>query len=185
MGDGRFAGAERYVPMLRRYFADRVRRRDVDGLVQDAFLHMAKTVERYDPSPSFRLALLVAAREMLLEYEQRRASDSDELDDYLDSDPELPARSAEQVRLIDALRGLVPDEQLILELRYWAELDDGELAEALGITEYAARARLARARSRLRAAAGFAEGDGDGEAPDDADRSTRSTGSSGSGTNDA
>jgi len=44
---------------------------------------------------------------------------------------------------------LTPDDQLVLSFAAWESLTTAELAEAIGVSEVAARKRLSRARERL------------------------------------
>ena len=62
-------------------------------------------------------------------------------------DERIPPES--RLALAEAWDSLTVDEQLVLSLAAWESLTTAELAEALGVSEVAARKRLSRARSRL------------------------------------
>jgi RNA polymerase sigma-70 factor (ECF subfamily) len=69
------------------------------------------------------------------------------VEDRLDAEALGPA-------LALALAGLSPALREVLVLHAWAELSNEEIAEALGCSSAAVRARLSRARSRLAAGLG-------------------------------
>ncbi|MEM9491491.1 MAG: sigma-70 family RNA polymerase sigma factor [Myxococcota bacterium] len=60
------------------------------------------------------------------------------------------ARGQDRMRLLAAMRTLPLDQQLLLELHYWEELDSPALAEVFDIAPPTARSRLHRARAALR-----------------------------------
>jgi RNA polymerase sigma-70 factor (ECF subfamily) len=69
------------------------------------------------------------------------------------------ARKQDEQRLLEALRGLPLEQQLLLELHYWEGMERAQLAEVFEIEEATTRSRLHRARQALRerlAAAGAA-----------------------------
>ena len=53
--------------------------------------------------------------------------------------------------LLEGLRNLPLDDQVLLELYYWEDLGGRELGEVLGLPENTARTRLRRARLALTA----------------------------------
>ncbi len=57
-------------------------------------------------------------------------------------------RSAELLRAVNALR---PDDRLVIAYRFWFELPEAEMAEALGVARGTVKSRLSRALGRLRA----------------------------------
>jgi RNA polymerase sigma-70 factor (ECF subfamily) len=52
--------------------------------------------------------------------------------------------------MLEALRALPVEQQTLLELHYWEELDAQQLAEVFATTPGAIRVRLTRARAALR-----------------------------------
>lgn len=60
----------------------------------------------------------------------------------------------EVASVVDAMASLSDDDQEVLQLTLWHELQPSEIAQVLQIKPDAARARLARARTRLVAALG-------------------------------
>ena len=64
--------------------------------------------------------------------------------------PDPAAWVAGRTDAVRALARLRPDDREVVELTAWEGLDTKEVADVLGITPVAARARLSRARKRLR-----------------------------------
>jgi RNA polymerase sigma factor (sigma-70 family) len=56
----------------------------------------------------------------------------------------------EQEKLLQAVNGLRPDDRLLIAYRYWLELSEAEMAEALGCPRGTVKSRLSRALGRLR-----------------------------------
>ena len=71
------------------------------------------------------------------------------LDDLSPSPSAVIAVHEEQRLLLEALRRIPLDCQVVLELYYWEDMVAPELAEVLGIPEGTARSRLRRARELL------------------------------------
>ncbi len=61
------------------------------------------------------------------------------------------ARLQDAERLKAAMRALPVDDQLLLEMHYWHELDSTQLGEILEMPPATVRTRLSRARKTLRA----------------------------------
>lgn len=65
--------------------------------------------------------------------------------------PEQAAAEREQnERLMQAVRGLAPDEQVLISLRYFMELAESEVAQTLNIPPGTVKSRLHRTLTRLR-----------------------------------
>jgi RNA polymerase sigma factor (sigma-70 family) len=61
----------------------------------------------------------------------------------------LIGRRREHGLLIEALRTIAVDDQVILELHYWQQLTTHEMAEVIGLPLGTARGRLQPARAKL------------------------------------
>ena len=61
-----------------------------------------------------------------------------------------PSDEIRRLDLVNALRGLKPEERSLIAMRYGADLDSTEIAPLLGITASGVRVRLSRIMSRLR-----------------------------------
>ena|SRR5690349_3847959 len=130
---------------------------EADELVQRTFLACVASREQFRGQSSFRTYLFTVARHELFAHLRRRSRD-ERLDFEVSSiadlkpSPSTGLRKAEQIeQLRAALEQLPLEQQLLLELHYWHELDAAALGDVLGATPAAVRVRLVRARRALRA----------------------------------
>jgi RNA polymerase sigma factor (sigma-70 family) len=65
----------------------------------------------------------------------------------------------ERTALLAALRQLPPRQREVIVLRYWADLTDTQIADALGCSPGTVRSQLSRALAKLRHSPALAEGD--------------------------
>lgn len=153
----RAAGSElftRHYSTVRCFFANKVDDAAED-LIQQTFAECVAGRHRFEGRSSFRAYLLGIARNLLRQHwEARRgrgAVDIEELSlSELGAGPStLLARDREHKRLLDALRQVSLEQQIILELYYWEGLTGSALGEALGVGEETARSRLRRAKIAL------------------------------------
>jgi len=156
-GDGR-AGQD----LFNRHFADIYRffeykvGADADDLAQRTFMACIDARDRFRGGSSFRTYLFAIARNQLYSFLRRmpRAEHVDfEHTSIADLMPSLGsqlgrARAVERLRL--ALTTLPAEQQLLLELHYWHELDAEALGEVFESTPGTIRVRLLRARRALR-----------------------------------
>jgi RNA polymerase sigma-70 factor (ECF subfamily) len=146
----------RYFREIYRFFEYRVGG-DADDLAQRTFLACVTAREQFRGLSSFRTFLFAIARHELYGY-FRRAVRDDKLDFEVTSIAEIitsaggrldGARQVEQLHV--ALQTLPAEQQLLLELHYWHDLDAAALGEMLGASAGTIRVRLLRARRALRA----------------------------------
>lgn len=130
---------------------------DADELVQRTFLACLRAKDQFRKESSFRTYLFTVARHELYHHLRQRRRDSERLDFAITSVAELVttpatrlARDAERRRMVEALRSLPVDQQTLLELHYWQELDSEALAEVFETSPGTIRVRLHRARRALR-----------------------------------
>jgi RNA polymerase sigma-70 factor (ECF subfamily) len=146
----------RHCNRLARFFFNKVSEPDHEDLVQRTLLACVKGRDNFRRESSFRSFLFAVARnELRMHLRQKRPRAT--LDLSVDSLAALGAgastavgRAQAQTLLLDALRQLPVDTQLLLELRYWEELPSDELAEMFDVTTTTVRTRLHRARQQLR-----------------------------------
>jgi RNA polymerase sigma-70 factor (ECF subfamily) len=131
---------------------------DADALVQRTMLACVAAKDRFRKEASFRTYLYTVARHELFHYLRARQRDGQRLDfsvssivDILTTPGSRLARHADRQRVVDALRRLPVEQQTLLELYYWQELDIAAICEVFEIEVSAARVRLHRARGKLRA----------------------------------
>ncbi|MBP6632909.1 MAG: sigma-70 family RNA polymerase sigma factor [Kofleriaceae bacterium] len=130
---------------------------EADELVQRTFLACLKARDQFRGHSSFRTYLFTIARHELHDVLREREKAGARLDFHLSSIADLRstaasrlARSEQQRRMIDALRQLPVEQQTLLELHYWEDLDNQALAEVFEVPEPTIRSRLFRARQALR-----------------------------------
>jgi RNA polymerase sigma-70 factor (ECF subfamily) len=129
-----------------------------DELVQQTFLACVKTRDAFRGDASFRTYLFSIARKQLWTALGNRHRAHGRLDHQVSSIAEIittPAtrlgRDQEHRHLLDALRHLPVEQQTLLELHYWENLDAAQLAVVFETTDVTIRQRLSRARKALRA----------------------------------
>ena len=132
--------------------------RDADDLVQRTLLACVTARDRFRKRSSFRTFLFTVARHELYHHLRRGRRDGKRLDFEITSIAALittPAtrldRDAARRKLVESLRSLPLEQQVLLELHYWEDLDVAALAEVFERTPNAIRVRLHRAREALRA----------------------------------
>ncbi len=145
---------QRHFELLYRFFVNKVDD-DVEDLVHEALstlLRRAKNIQG-----DVRAYLLGIARNLVRQYYEKRRVEADRIDwgvtsirDLASSPSRAFARRDEQQRVIEALRALPLDHQILLELAYWEELTGPQLAQVLEVPEGTIRTRLRRAKALLR-----------------------------------
>jgi RNA polymerase sigma-70 factor (ECF subfamily) len=142
-----------------RFFKHKIDRRlevTADDLAQQTFLQCVRARDQFRHTSSFRTYLFAIARNELYQYLRRLPKcehvdlEVSSLDEVISSPSRQLARRQEQDRLVAALRGLPAEQQLLLELHYWHELDAAALGEVFDAQPGAIRVRLHRARLALR-----------------------------------
>lgn len=130
---------------------------EVDELVQSTFFACVKARDQFRADSSFRTYLFTIARNELCRHLRTRMRRDAKLDFALSSIAELVssagsrlARNQEHQQLVAELQQLPVDQQTLLELHYWDELDIAQLAEVFDVPAATIRTRLYRARNALR-----------------------------------
>lgn len=130
---------------------------DADDLVQTTFLACVKAREQFRGDSSFRTYLFTIARNELYRLLRTRQRKDAKLDFELSSIAELIttpgsklARSREYERLVQAMQQLPVQQQMLLELYYWEDMDIASLAEIFDAPSPTIRTWLHRARNALR-----------------------------------
>lgn len=148
---------QRYFATVHRYFANKVgSERDVEDLIQRTFLACMESRDRYAGQSTFRTWLLGIAHNLLCEHYRKRRGQPVALDfsefsvrDLCDGPSTMLGQRREHRDLLDGLRGLPFDCQVVLELYYWEHLTGSELGTFLGVPENTARSKLRRAKALL------------------------------------
>jgi RNA polymerase sigma-70 factor (ECF subfamily) len=135
---------------------------DAEDIAQDAFIKAYAALGRFRSSAPFRPWLLqIVANEARnrrrsagrrahlatrAEHEQRMAASVDAA-----PSPETAALDAEQRRLLlEAVDALRDEDRQAITLRYFLDLSEAEMADALGCARGTVKSRLSRALGRLR-----------------------------------
>jgi RNA polymerase sigma factor (sigma-70 family) len=149
---------KRHFSSIYRFLAHKVdSANDADDLVQETFLACVRQRERFRRQSSFRTYLFAIARHTLYSHWSKTARQSTAIDFSEISIASLSTsagsrlvRRGDEARLLEALRGLPLEQQLLLELHYWEELERDQLAEVFEVEPATTRSRLFRARQALR-----------------------------------
>lgn len=118
-------------------------------VLADAFRHWRKVTTARHPDAYVRRMLVNAH----LSWHRRRSS-TERPSDLTAHEPRTEADPADGVASRDQIRQLVatlaPRARTVLVLRYYADLDDAAIAEAMGVSASAVRATASRALATLR-----------------------------------
>lgn len=146
---------ERHFDTLYRFFRNKVDS-ELQDLMQRTLLACVEGRARFRRESSFRTYLFQTARFQLYAH-YRDLQRSKHLDfavitaaDMHASPSGVIARKQDSRLLLEALRRIPVDHQIVLELTFWEELTGPEIAQVLGIPEPTVRSRLRRASERLR-----------------------------------
>ncbi len=149
----------RHYRSVARFFRNKIAGDRVADLIQETFVASVESRDRIRDDTRFSAYLLGIAYHVFCKHlrERYRRDDPDELDSVAieDVDPTPPsviAHAQEQRLLLEALRAISVNFQVVLELHYWENMSTVEIAAVLGIPTGTVRSRLDRARDALEAA---------------------------------
>jgi RNA polymerase sigma factor (sigma-70 family) len=149
----------RHFAPIRRFFRNKVPVGEVEDLIQRTFLACVESRDRFRGDSTFRTYLFVVARNELFRHLRRRARDTERealdfgvssIHDMGISPSGVVAKQEDQQLVLEALRRIPVEYQLVVELYYWEQIPGPELAEILGVAPTTVRTRLHRAREALR-----------------------------------
>lgn len=146
---------ERHFDAIARFFRNKTDG-PLDDLVQRTFLGCLEGRDRIRGEAGFRGYLFGVARNVLRTSWQARAPDRslDEIDDAsiveLGASPASAyARDRTQLAMLNALRRISLEAQVVLELCYWEQMSAREVAGVLSVPLGTAKTRIRRARTLL------------------------------------
>jgi RNA polymerase sigma-70 factor (ECF subfamily) len=152
---------------------------DADDLVQRTMLACVASKDRFRKDSSFRTYLFTVARHELFRYLRTRHRDGQRLDFSITSVAEVlttpvsrMTKNAEKLRVVEALRRLPVEQQTLLELYYWQELDVEAISEVFELEPGTTRVRLHRARKKLRQLLELTPGQDEAQVLESAGKST-------------
>jgi RNA polymerase sigma factor (sigma-70 family) len=146
---------ERHFESLYRFFRNKCEGR-CDELVQATLLACLEAKQQFRGDASFRGYLFGIARNKLYRHYRDRKRDAgldfsiSSVADLITTPGTVLARDQAHRALLAALRELSVEQQMLLELHYWEELDTVELAAIFEVPAATIRTWLFRARGRLR-----------------------------------
>jgi RNA polymerase sigma-70 factor (ECF subfamily) len=156
-GDSR-AGSQlfdRHYARLARFFKNKVGD-EIYDLIQQTMLTCLEHRDQLRDDARFAPFILGVARNVLLHHYRTRARKHDKLDfdassiaDLCVGGTTIIARRQRDRVLLEALRHLSVEDQILLELYYWEELPGAALAELYAVPEGTIRTRLRKARHAL------------------------------------
>ena len=136
---------------------------DAQDAAQEAFIKAYYSLGRFRAGAPFRPWLLrIVANEAI----NRRRSAGRQMglalrtaegrlqDDAVPSPEGAALAQDEHRRLVAAMNHLRPEDRLVIAYRYWFDLSESEMAEALGCARGTVKSRLSRALARLREVVG-------------------------------
>lgn len=148
---------DRYFLRLVRFFRPKVHG-DIDELVQQTFLGCLESRARFRGDGSFHAFIFGIARNVLFNfYRARQRVDATVAISEIslhDLDPRPSAvltERREQQILLESLRRIPLDAQVLLELHYWEGLTSAAIARVLQVPHGTAQTRIRRARELLAA----------------------------------
>ena len=132
---------------------------DAEDATQEAFIKAYYALDRFRAGSPFRPWLLrIVANEAINRRRSARrqaglalrSAEGRPPDDAVPS-PEGAALAQElQHELVAAVSELAPEDRLVIAYRYWFDLSEAEMAQALGCPRGTVKSRLSRALRRLR-----------------------------------
>ena len=140
-----------------RFFRNKVSYQDTEELAQETFLRLTRNRERIREGRTLRAYLLGVAKRVLIEHlrklPRQRALDPavESIVDLVPGASTIIARREEQELLVNALRQIALEQQILLELHYWERLKATQLAEIMDVKPSTMRTRIQVARDALRA----------------------------------
>jgi RNA polymerase sigma-70 factor (ECF subfamily) len=132
---------------------------DAQDAAQEAFVKAYYSLSRFRAGAAFRPWLLrIVANEAINRRRSTRrqvglalrAAEGRLQDDAVPSPEGAALAQDDRRRLVAAMNRLRPEDRLVIAYRYWFELSEAEMAEALGCARGTVKSRLSRALARLR-----------------------------------
>lgn len=148
--EGRRGGAPRLREILVRFFANKAGAHR-ERLAEETFARWWSTPDALDAAIDARLGVLRVAVEVLRAHRDVKPENAGTVDAVALVREAVASEAAEELPgLLDGLRRVPLELQIVAELYYFEQLTTTELAFVLDAPEETVRARLVRAMQRLR-----------------------------------
>lgn len=127
---------------------------EAEDMVQEVYIKAYKAFDRYESQKPFKSWLFSIAKNTFIDYTRRKKTQKKVFEsafcrDYCDSFEDDFDR---RVQIKKQISTLSPEEQILIELRFFQDLPFKEVAELTGLTNGAVRMRVMRIIKKLRAA---------------------------------
>ncbi|PRQ03381.1 ECF RNA polymerase sigma-E factor [Enhygromyxa salina] len=146
---------ERHFDAIDRFFRNKVVNGN-DDLVQQTLTACLESRDRFRRDASFRTYLFAIANNILRSYFRARRRESERLEfteisacDLAPGPSTLFRARREQQLLLESLRQIPLDYQVVLELYYWEELPGSAIAEIVQLPENTVRSRIRKGKQLL------------------------------------
>jgi len=125
---------------------------DVDDIAQESYLKAYKAFDTYESSRSFKSWIFSIAKNTFIDWTRRQKTQKRFLEanfcrDYCETF-EDDSNNRTQVRAI--LEKLSPEDQVLIELRFFQDLPFNEIAELTGLSVGAIKMRVMRVLERIK-----------------------------------
>ncbi len=125
---------------------------EVDDIAQDAYIKAFKAIETYDSGRSFKSWLFSIAKNTFIDWTRRQKClrqfmEANYCKDYCDSFEE---DSNNRTQVKEMLERLTPEEQVLVELRFFQDLPFAEIAELTSLSVGAVKMRMMRTLDKLK-----------------------------------
>ena len=145
----------KYYTLVRRTVLTKVPEGAVDDVVQDVFEALVERRDSFRADAKLKTFVLTIVRNKIADYFRKRKT-TDQVDVLATSVRDLGAGPSSLLLkhendrlLLEALRSIQLDDQLVLELHYWDDMSGPELCQVFECSEPAIRGRIRRAKERL------------------------------------
>lgn len=145
----------RYFDRACRFFYNKVDH-GVEDLIQQTFLACLENRERFRGDSSFFTFLIGVGKNVLRLHYRRQRRDAridfhtTSVFDLSPSPSRIVAQRQDEQRVLDGLRRIPIELQIVLELHYWEDMSATRVAETLEIPVGTAKTRLRRGKQLLR-----------------------------------
>jgi RNA polymerase sigma-70 factor (ECF subfamily) len=125
---------------------------EVDDIAQDAYLKAYKAFDKFDSGKSFKSWLFSIARNTFIDWTrrqktQRKFMEANFCKDYCDT---FEDDSNNRSQLKAVLDKLSPEEQILIELRFFQDLPFNDIADLPGLTVGAIKMRVMRILDKIK-----------------------------------